>query len=205
MLQIQQFCTKPSIFDSFCGGVHSSGWMDNAGQMPGTGSIYSALMACNFRDGQYRIGFTKSWWPLSLPRLCNAWGVCLMGGWCWWWEILWSTSMFSDEELDCTMSVRLHYVSRWEFLYKSNRSIHCDLVVLYLIINRSVSQIPQCINPISHNAPLYNRNVHMCANFCHKVVHSGIFIWCIMGFVRLIYLLTIGSGNAFFKYLLLSY
>ena len=37
------------------------------------------------------------------------------------------------------------------------------------------SQIPQCISPISHNALFCNRNVHMCAHFCHKMVHCGIF------------------------------
>ena len=28
--------------------------------------------------------------------------------------------------------------------------------------NRPVAQIPQCTNPISHNVPLCNRNVHVC-------------------------------------------
>ena len=48
---------------------------------------------------------------------------------------------------------------------------------------RSVSQILQCIRQISHNAPLCNRNVHMCARFCYNVVHCGILNWCIVGFV----------------------
>ena len=33
----------------------------------------------------------------------------------------------------------------------------------------------------SHNAPFCNRNVHMCAHFCCKIVHCGIFVWCIVG------------------------
>ena len=49
---------------------------------------------------------------------------------------------------------------------------------------RSISQqIPRCIGQISHNIPLCNRNVHMCAHFCYKVVHCGIWDWCTVGFV----------------------
>ena len=40
---------------------------------------------------------------------------------------------------------------------------------------------------ISHKAPFCNRNVHMCAHFCYKVVHCGIFVWCIVGFVQQVY------------------
>ena len=49
------------------------------------------------------------------------------------------------------------------------------------------SHVPQCTSLISHNAPFCNRNVHMCAHFCCKIVHCGMFIWCIMGFVRWVY------------------
>ena len=38
----------------------------------------------------------------------------------------------------------------------------------------SVAQMPQCISPISLNTPCCNRNVHMCAHFCYKMVHWGI-------------------------------
>ena len=41
-------------------------------------------------------------------------------------------------------------------------------------INKPVAQIPQCTSPISHNAPFYNRNVHICAHFCYKIIHSGL-------------------------------
>ena len=53
--------------------------------------------------------------------------------------------------------------------------------------NRPMSQIPQCIMQISHNAPLCNRNVQMCAHFCYKMLHCGIWDWCIMGFVHQLY------------------
>ena len=44
------------------------------------------------------------------------------------------------------------------------------------VIHWPVAQIPQFSNPISHNAPFCNRNVHMCAHFCYKMVHYGIFV-----------------------------
>ena len=53
--------------------------------------------------------------------------------------------------------------------------------------NRPISQIPQCIHSISHNAPFCNRNVHMCAHFCYKMMHRGIFAGCIVGFVKWVY------------------
>ena len=53
--------------------------------------------------------------------------------------------------------------------------------------NRPISQIPQCIWQISHNAPFWNRNVHTCAHFCYKMVHCGIWDWCIMGFAQQVY------------------
>ena len=53
--------------------------------------------------------------------------------------------------------------------------------------NRPVSEIPQYTSPISHNAPLCNRNVHMCAHIYHKMVHYGIYVWCIVGLVRCVY------------------
>ena len=53
--------------------------------------------------------------------------------------------------------------------------------------NRPISPIPQCIRKISHNAPFCNRNVHICAHFCYKMLHCGIWHRCILGFVRLVY------------------
>ena len=52
------------------------------------------------------------------------------------------------------------------------------------------------INPLkkSHNAPVPYPTMHhfvteMCihAHFCYKVVHCGIFVWCIVGSVRWVY------------------
>ena len=41
----------------------------------------------------------------------------------------------------------------------------------------------------SHNA-LCNRNGHICAHICYKVVHYGIRDQCIMGFMRMVYWAT---------------
>ena len=48
-------------------------------------------------------------------------------------------------------------------------------------LNRSISQISQCVSPISHYTPFCNICVHIC----------GIFFWCIVGFVRWVF-----SGKA---------
>ena len=53
--------------------------------------------------------------------------------------------------------------------------------------NRPISQIPQCIRQISHNAPFCNINVHTCAYFCYKMLHCGIWHRCILGFLRWVY------------------
>ena len=56
----------------------------------------------------------------------------------------------------------------------------------------------------SHNAPYCNRNVHMRAHFCYKMVHRGIFFWCIAGFVRWVYW-KISLQNNSFHYSYMSY
>ena len=43
--------------------------------------------------------------------------------------------------------------------------------------------------PVLRNAPFSNRNVHMCAHFSYKMVHCRIFVWCIVGFVRWVYII----------------
>ena len=56
--------------------------------------------------------------------------------------------------------------------------------------NRPVAQIPQYTSIISHNAPFCNRNMHICAHFCYKMMHCGICTyvhisvtkWCIVGY-----------------------
>ena len=57
----------------------------------------------------------------------------------------------------------------------------------YITQNRPVAQIPQCTSPVSHNVPICSRNVYICAHFCYKMVHYGIFVWCIVGFVKQVY------------------
>ena len=49
----------------------------------------------------------------------------------------------------------------------------------YLFVNRPISQIPQCIGQVSHNASFRNRNVNKCAHLCYKTVHCGISGWYI--------------------------
>ena len=46
----------------------------------------------------------------------------------------------------------------------------------------------------SHNAPVpyptmhhFVTDVHICAHFCYKMVHCGVFDWCIVRFVTLVY------------------
>ena len=68
----------------------------------------------------------------------------------------------------------------------ASRFPHKNLVAIMVIIclklfcmsqyrNRPISLIPHCTSPTSHNALFCNRNVHMCAHFCYKLVHCGIF------------------------------
>ena len=63
--------------------------------------------------------------------------------------------------------------------------------VLECCPNRYISQIPQCIRQISHNATLCNRNVHVCAHFYYKVVHWALLDRCIVGFVLQVHELSI--------------
>ena len=84
-------------------------------------------------------------------------------------------------------------------------------VICYVlwVFNRPVSQIPQCNCPISHlsvmscgystdqshktfqfncpisqYAPFCSRNIHICALLYCKMIHCGIFLLCIVGFVK---------------------
>ena len=50
--------------------------------------------------------------------------------------------------------------------------------------NGPISQIPQCIKQISHNAPCWNINVQMCVHFCYEMMRCGIEDWCIVRFVQ---------------------
>ena len=54
--------------------------------------------------------------------------------------------------------------------------------------DRSISQTPQCIRQIFHNALFFfYRNMHTCAHFCNKMVRCEIWDWCIVGFVQQVY------------------
>ena len=70
--------------------------------------------------------------------------------------------------------------------------------------NRPLAQTPQCTNPTSHIAPLCKRNMY--AHSCNKVVHCGIWDWCviflwgIVGFVRWICNDDIGTCTRFQHY-----
>ena len=44
--------------------------------------------------------------------------------------------------------------------------------------NVHVAQTPQCTSPISYNAPICNRNVHVCEHFCYK--NSSLWDICLM-------------------------
>ena len=45
---------------------------------------------------------------------------------------------------------------------QKNRESDVNSRLYEACMNRPVAQIPQCASPIFHNAPLCNRNVHMC-------------------------------------------
>ena len=45
--------------------------------------------------------------------------------------------------------------------------------------------------PLLYSAPLCNRNVYTCPYFRYKMVHCGIFVRCILGFVRRVYLIQV--------------
>ena len=73
---------------------------------------------------------------------------------------------------------------------------------------------PQCTSPVSHNSQFCNRNVHMRAHFCYKIVHCGdmglvhcgiyemdLYKWELpIIYYRLIY----GGTNAYKMYILVS-
>ena len=53
--------------------------------------------------------------------------------------------------------------------------------------NIPISQIPICTRHLPYNAPYWDRHVHTRAHFCCKMVHCGIWDWCIVGFVQQVY------------------
>ena len=123
-------------------------------------------------------------------------------GWCWnaddllrscdgrWWKVY----MIIQQEI-CLHTDKKYGICYINIIFLQNTcNIHpiahlwgWDMGVSIVSWNRTLTQIPQCTSPISHNAPFCNRNVHMCAHFCYKTVHCGIFVWCIVGFVRCLF------------------
>ena len=72
--------------------------------------------------------------------------------------------------------------------------LHCHRHTIALI-----SQIPKCTSPTSHNAPICNRNVDICALICYKMVHSKIQRFKIALLLpikhRIIYITVISTWN----------
>ena len=68
------------------------------------------------------------------------------------------------------------YSTRMEIGFYNMKSGQCYRVVSLLHSQVAIFTIPQCSSPISHNASFCNRNVDMCARFCYKMVHCGIFV-----------------------------
>ena len=70
-------------------------------------------------------------------------------------------------------------------------TVHIQAAFCMRLTNRPISQIPQSIKQTSHSAPFCNRKVHICAHFCYKMVHCGIWNWCIVGFGQQVCLKTL--------------
>ena len=64
---------------------------------------------------------------------------------------------------------------------------YCLATLVMVFASSPVAQIPQCTSLISHNASFYHRNMHMSGHFCYKMVHCGIFVQCIVVYVRRAY------------------
>ena len=86
-------------------------------------------------------------------------------------------------------------VNNWDIGDFRRHHAHYDVAVMHDFchryqkvaignVSRPISQIPQRIKQMSHNAPFCNRTVHTCAHFCYKVEHCGIWDCCIVGFVQ---------------------
>ena len=60
-----------------------------------------------------------------------------------------------------------------------------------------LTEIFVALYSIPYTAPLCSRNVHTCAHFCYKMVHLGIWDWCIVGFVRLVLLPSFNTGRVY--------
>ena len=76
-------------------------------------------------------------------------------------------------------------------------SIYVCMTSYYRALNQSLfyaslcvkigACIPRCTTPTFPNTQFCNRNMHMRAPFCYKIMHFGIFVLCILGFARWVY------------------
>ena len=80
----------------------------------------------------------------------------------WWWTLLCFSHIHAD-----------HWFKLCLMCAKEN-------LPKMLTRTRPISQIPQRIRQISHNTPFCNRN----CTFCYKMVHCGIWDWCIVEFAQ---------------------
>ena len=94
------------------------------------------------------------------------------------------TSVFDRQEVSIGLCYGLTPNKWLAITWTDDYTAHWDIYASPGLTERSVAQIPQYTSPISHNAPFCNRNVHMCAHFCYKIVHCGISVSCIVGFMR---------------------
>ena len=57
-----------------------------------------------------------------------------------------------------------------------SNATNISVKVSHIVRAQGNAPIPQCTDPIAHNAPFCDRNVHRCAHLCYKMVHCGIFV-----------------------------
>ena len=70
--------------------------------------------------------------------------------------------------VSCHLSAPSHYLNQHWLIRDQSRKSH-NVPLLY------------------YNAPFCNRNEHLYAHFSHNMVHCGILVWSIMGFVGCVY------------------
>ena len=127
--------------------------------------------------------------------------ICIT--WSWWVNSLWPGSAWWHQAITCiNVDFKIVWFRGKQFtasaqdttLYNEFENYTFNITATFprvqwvkpcisMFINRPISQIPWCIRQYP-TAPFCNRNVHTCAHFCYKIVHCGIWHWCILGFVR---------------------
>ena len=97
--------------------------------------------------------------------------------------IMTTVNVSSDDKIGILVTLSFHWVTT-ELSLLFFRGVSLTLVTVTILLQWTCptnptmhqSNIPQCT--------ICNRNVHLCAHFCYKMVHCGIYAWCIVGFVR---------------------